>query len=230
MKIGIVSDPHGCLVGLAAVLEWLEKAGVDLIACGGDVASFGPQPNECIALLAERGIPTVQGNTDRDLVQPPPVTPPKSVRAAELATIEDWSRGELTPGSRAWLAALPGALEPAPGLRIVHGGLEDADEIVTKDSQPQLPPGISAVTAGHMHTPFIIHIPQGIWVNAGSAGRPTDGDPRAALAFLEKHPQGWEASIHRIPFDLEAAAEAIRSANMPFSAKMIQTQRRACWW
>ena len=110
------------------------------------------------------------------------------------------------------------------------GGLNALDEIVTKDSQPILPPGISAVTAGHLHSPFIIRTEQGIWVNVGSSGRPCDGDLRAALAVLEQRPGGWQATIHRVAFDLEAAEQEIRESNMPYAERLVETQWKACWW
>ena len=234
MRIGIVSDPHGCLVGLEACLDWLDKAGVDRIVCAGDVANFGPQPNEVISLLAERGIATVQGNSDYDLLHPPPAqvsfVDRGEERLAQLAAINAWGREQLTSASREWLAALPLQLRPAPGVLVVHGGLNDSREIVDAEAQPNLPPGISAVAAGHLHTPFIIRTEGGIWVNAGSTGGPTDGDPRAALAVLESRPQGWTASIQRVPFDLQASARAIRQAKMPYAGRLIETQRLARWW
>lgn len=59
---------------------------------------------------------------------------------------------------------------------------------------------------------------------------PCDGDPRAAVAVLQEQPQGWTASIYRVVFDLEEAVRAIRESNMPYAERMIETQRRACWW
>jgi predicted phosphodiesterase len=230
MRIGVVSDPHGCLVGLKAALDWLGKEGIDLVVCAGDVANFGPQPNECIALLAERNIASVQGNCDRDILRPSPADQHTDERAAQLAAINDWGRERLTPASRQWLAALPPRLTPAPGVLIVHGGVEEPDEIVDADARPSFPQGVSVVAAGHLHVPFVIHARQGVWVNAGSAGRPCDGDPRAALAVLEQQPKGWKASIHRVPFDLEVAVQAVRKANMPYAERLIETQRKACWW
>ena len=230
MRIGVLSDPHGCLVGLRATLGWLDERGVDLVVCAGDVANFGPHPNECIALLAERGIPTAQGNCDRDQLLPPQAAPNGSAREAQLAAINDWCSERLTPASRKWLATLPRRLAPAPGVLVVHGGLNGQDEIVAADAKPVLPPGISVVAAGHLHAPFVVRAGNGLWVNAGSAGRPCDGDPRAAAAILERQPDGWEASIHRIPFDLEAAVQAIRQAHMPHVERLVETQRKACWW
>ncbi len=230
LRIGVVSDPHGCLVGLRTALDWLAGAGVDRIVCAGDVANFGPQPNACITLLAERGVQTVCGNCDRDMLLPPSADHPADARMAQIRAISDWGRERLTSASRRWLAALPLTLTPLPGVLIVHGGIHDSEEIVAADASPFIPPGISVVAAGHLHTPFITCTAQGLWVNAGSAGRPCDGDPRAALVVLEQTTDGWHASIHRVAFDLAATAQAIRAAKMPYPDRMIETQVNACWW
>jgi predicted phosphodiesterase len=230
MQIGVISDPHGCLVGLRTALDWLENEGMDLVVCAGDVVNFGPQPNECVSLLVERNVASVQGNCDRFVLSASPAEVRTDARSAQLAAINDWCRQKLTPASRQWLAALPGKIAPAPGVLIVHGGLQDREEIVAADARPAFPEGVSLVAAGHLHVPFLNRTRQGIWVNAGSAGRPCDGDPRAALAVLEQGAQGWSASIHRVPFDLEAAVQAIRKAGMPNSERLAETQRSARWW
>ena len=230
MRIGVISDPHGCLVGLKAALDWLVKESIDIVVCAGDVATFGPQPNECISLLAERNIATVQGNCDRDMLLPSPADQHTDERTAQLTAINDWGREKLTSASRKWLAALPPRLTPAPGVLIVHGGVKDPAEIVDADTKPSFPQGVSVVAAGHLHVPFVIRARQGVWVNAGSTGRPCDGDPRGALAILEQQPRGWTASIHRVPFDVEAAVQMIRKANLPHAERLVETQRKACWW
>ena len=230
MRIGVISDPHGSLVGLKAVVNWLENFGVDVIVCAGDVASFGPQPNECVSLLAERNIATVQGNSDRDILLPPVKVPASDERTAQIITIDNWCKVKLIAESREWLAALPSLLRPSPDVLIVHGGVDGADQIVRADGRPVFPDGVKIIAAGHLHVPFINQTDGGIWVNAGSAGQSCDGDPRAALAVLEVRSSGWDASIHRIPFDLDAAARAIRSSNIPYAERLIETQRKACWW
>jgi predicted phosphodiesterase len=230
MRIGVISDPHGCLVGLKAGLDWLEQAGMDMIVCAGDVANFGPQPNACVALLAERIIVSVQGNCDRAILQAAPDDHPTDERTVQITEIDNWGRARLTPASRQWLAALPPRLNPAPGVLVVHGGIKTLDEIVDADASPVFPPGISVVAAGHLHVPFVNYTRQGVWVNAGSVGRPCDGDPRAAVAVLEQHAGGWQASIYRVPFDLDSAVQAIRKAQMPYTERLIETQRKACWW
>ena len=192
MRIGVISDIHGNLVGLRAVLDWLDRAGVDQVVCAGDVPNFGPRPNGVISLLAERGIACAQGNCDEAMLRPFEVGQHAGERTAQLHEINDWCRANLTPTSLQWLAALQPRLHPAPGLLILHGGLTDLCEIVDENANPEFPDGITAVAAGHLHAPFINRAERGLWVNAGSAGRSTDGDPRAALAILEDGPGGWE--------------------------------------
>lgn len=230
MRIGVVSDPHGCLVGLRAALDWLKEEGVDITVCAGDVANFGPQPNECISSLVERNIASAQGNCDRDILLPSLANQHTDERTSQITAINDWCREKLTSASREWLAALPQRLAPAPGVVIVHGGMEQLDEIVDADARPFFPQGVSAVAAGHLHVPFVIHTKQGIWVNAASAGRSCDGDPRAAVVILEQRSKRWEASVHRISFDLGAAAREIRESSIPYAERLIETQQKACWW
>ncbi len=230
MRIGVISDPHGCLVGLRAALDWLEREAVDLVVSAGDVVNFGPQPNECVDLLVERNVASVQGNMDRDILLPPSRDETTHKRTRQLIEIDNWCREHLTPASRQWLAELPIRLSPAPDVLVVHGGLHDAEEIVDVAAAPDLPSGVSVVVAGHLHRPFITTVQTGVWVNAGSAGRSCDGDPRAAVTVLERQAEGWRASIHRVPFDLDTAVEAIRQAKMPHAERLIETQRKACWW
>jgi diadenosine tetraphosphatase ApaH/serine/threonine PP2A family protein phosphatase len=62
----------------------------------------------------------------------------------------------------------------------------------------------------------ILQVSEGEWlINPGSVGQPRDGDPRAA--WLELDLGDWSASYHRVPYDVAAAALAIRAAKLPDS-------------
>ena len=57
---------------------------------------------------------------------------------------------------------------------------------------------------------------EGEWlVNPGSVGQPRDGDPRAAWLVLDT--AAWTADYRRTPYDIPAAAAAIRAARLPDS-------------
>lgn len=229
MRLGVVSDCHGCLIGLQTVVEWLELAGVTRTVCAGDVASFGPRPNACIEYLRRKAIPTVQGNEDLNMVHPV-ARSDRSDRMAEIEAIEAWGRAELTDENRQWLEALPVELRPEHDLLITHAAPDSQTRVVTLTDTAEFPPGIHAVAAGHLHHPYVKQTEQGLWVNAGSVARPCDGDPRASCAVLERHDGRWSAQIYRIPFDLMTAVENIRKAGMPFADKLVRTQLEARWW
>lgn len=75
-RIGVISDIHGSLVPLEIGYEFLEARGVDRIICAGDVASFGPDPNEVIEYLRANGIESVMGNEDESMLSEPEEAPP----------------------------------------------------------------------------------------------------------------------------------------------------------
>lgn len=229
MRIGVVSDCHGCLIGLQTVVEWLEIAGIDRIACAGDIASFGPRPNECIEYLRGKAIPTVQGNEDLNMVRPKERLV-RNERIEEIEAIEAWGRAQLSDASRQWLADLPEELQLESDLLVTHAAPGDQERVVTRDQEPEFPPGVAAVAAGHLHQPFVKRTARGLWVNAGSVARPCDGDSRASCAVLTRIDNGWEAEIFRIPFDLMTATENIRKAGMPYAEKLVRTQLEARWW
>lgn len=230
--VGAISDIHGCLVGLEASLEYFRRQRVDLLVCAGDVASFGPKPNECVELLIEHDVRTVKGNSDAVLVgeAPPFSVSSRDPRLRQIAEIEAWGREALAPSSTRWLQGLPDKVTVEPGLVIVHAGLEDLRVIVDRPENVAVPSGVQAVIAGHLHTPFIRQTSWGLWVNAGSAGRPCDGDPRASVALLVRGASGWTAHLERVPFDLERAAHDILTSGVPYADKLVKTQVDACWW
>jgi predicted phosphodiesterase len=65
VPVAAISDIHGNLPALEAVLAEIEREGVDEIVVAGDTIS-GPWPAEVFDLLAERGARAVRGNADRE--------------------------------------------------------------------------------------------------------------------------------------------------------------------
>ena len=64
MRLALVSDVHGNLEALEAVLADIDREGVDELACLGDFVGYGASPNECIARLRPRLSAAVAGNHD----------------------------------------------------------------------------------------------------------------------------------------------------------------------
>ena len=64
-RLAIISDIHGNLPALEAVLADIEAQGITEIYHLGDLVGYNPFPNETVALIAERGIPGITGNYDQ---------------------------------------------------------------------------------------------------------------------------------------------------------------------
>jgi len=216
MRIAVLCDIHGNVPALQAVLTEVEKAGVDLVVFGGDVAA-GPMPVETIEVLAGYSRPArfVRGNADRQMVESFDGMP----RAGN--TSDSWLARMLNRTHRDFLSTFEPSVEVAvDGLGLVvccHAGL-DSDEvpIIT----PATPDDVIAeavaaahgklVVAGHTHMQFDRRVAGGRMVNAGSVGKPYADQPGAYWALL-----GPEVELRRTAYDFAAAAEAVRLTAIP---------------
>src|SRR5919109_5091841 len=197
MRLAIISDIHGNLTALEAVVADIDRQSPDLVLHGGDLALIGPRPAEVIDRLRELEWPGVLGNTDQALFDAS-VQDEQERRAPGLV---DWLRvlfGSLTPwarerigGERAgWLRALPTEtrrdalllLHAAPG-DLWRAPMPDASDSELLDTYGGLDADI--VVYGHIHRPYVRSLPAVRVANSGSVGLPYDGDPRASYLLLE---------------------------------------------
>src|SRR2546428_14179981 len=112
--IAVISDIHGNLWALQAVLQDLDTLGPSQVVVAGDLALGGPRPAECVELIRRRGYPAIRGNTDEWLSSAPdPITDAIS-----------WAGAQLSDADRRYLAGLPFLWRlphEAGGLVVVHG-------------------------------------------------------------------------------------------------------------
>lgn len=212
--IAVISDIHGNLWALEAVLAELDRRGVGQVVVGGDLALGGPRPAECVALIRRRGYPVIRGNTDEWITGAP--------RAVTDGIT--WCAARLAEDDRRFLAGLPflwRQQRDGGDLVVVHATPWSIGDVVRADAPAPLVARVfaeasaSAVVFGHVHTAFVRETPAGLLVNSGSVGLPFDGDWRASFALLEPAWRGWAASIHRIRYDRDAALAAARASDNP---------------
>jgi len=229
-RVGVLGDVHGNLIALEAGHAYLRGIDVDRIVCTGDVAAFGPDPEGCVAFLRAHGIATVSGNEDAAMLRPVAVEPEAPPRLRQIQEIMAWSQHRLSPDALAWLAALPERLELEGGLVCVHASPDDDARIVDQGDPKPFPSDARLVCAGHLHRPFVAVEGERTWANAGSIGRPTDGDPRGALLLATQGAGRWHVEIVRLELPLDAICERIAASGMPHAARLCETQRAASWW
>ncbi|GAA2192938.1 metallophosphoesterase family protein [Micromonospora lupini] len=208
-RVAVLSDIHGVLPALEAVLAEPDVAAADLIVLTGDIAT-GPQPVEVLDLLVDLGdrVCWVGGNCERELVE---------ARAGKPASIEvsNWAAGQLRDDQVARLAALPATVTwEIDGLGptlFCHATPRDDEEVVLVDSRMArwaevfagLPAEVATVVCGHTHMPFTRLVDRRLVVNPGSIGMPYGG-AGAWWALL-----GPGVQLRRTAFDVDAACARV---------------------
>jgi predicted phosphodiesterase len=233
MRFAIVSDIHGNLTALEAVVADLREQAPDLILHGGDLADAGANPVAVVDRIRDLGWQGVVGNTDEMLFNPASLAEfgAQSPQLAPLfAVIEEMAastRVALGAARIDWLRGLPRSrIEDAVAL--VHASPESvwrAPAPTASDAELEAvygPLGQPVAVYGHIHCPFIRRIPGMTVVNTGSVGLSYDGDRRAAYLLLD----GVMPTIRRVEYDVDRELEALSRCGLPHAdwvARIIAT-------
>jgi predicted phosphodiesterase len=238
VKYALITDIHANLPALEAVLADVDRRGdVDAIYQLGDIVGYAPWPNETIELLRARGILGVAGNYDSTTASGYAHCGCKVENPRQEALSHEsyaWTRAHVSAASMKYLAALPLRMDlrplgshiaAGPTIVLVHGTpvvntqywYETRDDpfCAHMAQRAGLKRG-DALAFGHTHQLWH-HAIDGIhYVNAGTAGRPKDGDPRVSYALLDVAADGEiTTEFVRVEYDVERAARAIRDSALP---------------
>ncbi|EJL78926.1 putative phosphoesterase [Polaromonas sp. CF318] len=196
MKLAAISDIHGNLPALEAVLADIERQGVDQIVNLGDILSGPLQPAETAELLMARGFPTIRGNHERQVLE----LIDQGQYLDPLST-DGYTAGQLASAHVDWIRSLPESLELAGGdVLLCHGtpasdliywlettvpgfGTDHATGIrpatadeVRERLGARAQSGHSLVLCGHTHVPRLVQCGDVFVVNPGSVGLPAYDD------------------------------------------------------
>jgi len=216
MKIAALSDIHGNLAALDAVLDDVRRRGADVIVNLGDIVSGALHPAETADRLIALDLPTIKGNHERQLL----------TRERNAMGLSDrWAHDTLRADHRTWMAALPERLTLDGDVLMVHG-TPDSDlvyflETVTPDEVAQRAGDAKAslILCGHTHVPRTAKLDDGrLIVNPGSVGlqayaddlphphRIETGSPHARYAMVSRTATGWNVEFHAVEYDWYTAA------------------------
>ena len=228
MKIAVISDVHGNSAALDAVMADAARRGVDRMVNLGDTISGPLDPKGTAKRLMAADLPTVSGNHDRWLYDPPDGEPPlwEIWTLPEIGTVEiDWLRG--LPPTRDFEGVLLTHGTPQSDsenwlhVRGHDGGLRSAT--LREAEAPARGHEHPVILSGHTHRARVVRLPNGqLLVNPGAVGCPGYADPRhdppfvaeagmpdALYAVIEHVAGQWQASLHAVPYD---ASEMIAMA------------------
>ena len=231
MRAAIVADIHANLAAFEAVLRHAEAEGsLDAIWCLGDTVGYGPQPNECLALLRRYEGRAVAGNHDLAACGRMG-TDEFNAAAAQAAR---WTEEQLSDTSRSYLQALPLVVDEGD-FTLVHGSLRWPEwEYLLSSEQAQGHFELQRTSygfVGHTHLPLVCRDAapptlrpaadgervelgaERLVFNPGSVGQPRDGDPRAGYALYDGDASA--VSFHRVEYDIVATQRAMEVADLP---------------
>jgi diadenosine tetraphosphatase ApaH/serine/threonine PP2A family protein phosphatase len=229
VRVAVLSDIHGNLHALEAVLDSIARDVPDELWCLGDLVGYGPRPNECCSLVRERAEVCLIGNHDLGVLGRIDL----DVFAPEAAVSARWTAGVLEAEARDYLEPLsPSGVREGVGL--FHASPRDPvwEYVLAPAVALAALAGTEedVVLVGHSHVAlsfgweerFLGLAPDGTEVdlarerrllNPGSVGQPRDGDPRAAWLLLDL--EARRAVFHRVPYPVERTQEEIRAAGLP---------------
>ncbi len=231
-RVAVLSDVHGNLPALDAVVGAIEASGVDQTWCLGDLVGYGAQPDECVARARETCDVCLVGNHDLVVLNQLDI----SVFSAGAAAAARWTRKRLGADAAGFLRGLSPS-DTGRGVGLYHASPRDPvwEYVLSNEAADGamnvMEPRIGAIGHSHVALWFLrpdggrasgevaaegttADLSDGGWLlNPGAVGQPRDGDPRAA--WLELDLEAWTATWRRVEYPIDAAADAIREAGLP---------------
>ncbi len=216
-RIAILSDIHSNLEALQAVAKNLD---VDDVIVLGDSVGYGANPNEVLDWLKDRNCIVIKGNHEEATI-----TGNTGWFNPMAARAILWTRQILTSANMEFLSSLEERkLIEFNDVRVslLHGSPNDPlYEYVYEETHSHLfdyylqKEEANIIALGHTHAPFLWSSKNGMILNPGSVGQPRDGDKRASFAILTVEDGVPMVEHHRVEYNIDVAANKIRSAGLP---------------
>lgn len=231
MRYGLISDIHGNLEALEAVLKEIDKFSVDEVLCLGDIIGYGPDPDRCVELVRKRAKTVLAGNHDHAPIGLVDV----SYFNAYAKRAVEWTAAKISLETREFLESCP-LTQKFDDFTIVHSTPSNPaawEYILSIDDAIENFPFFDtrACFIGHSHVPVIISKSDEdkiqvkratvmtleekfkYIINIGSVGQPRDLDARAAFAVYDTGAHKYE--LHRINYDIGKVQRKILERGLP---------------
>jgi len=235
MRIALLADIHANLPALEAVLDDLADRRVDATWHLGDLVGYAPWPNEVVALLRARGVAGVAGNYDSTVATDHAHCGCRYEDDRQEALSHEsyaWTRAYVTAATKHALRSLPFRLDvkplgghaSGPTLVLVHATPTLNTPYWTEDRSARFCAEMIAraharagdiLAFGHTHKPWHRLHDEVHLVNAGSVGRPKDGDWRSCYALIEFREGTVSVEFVRVAYDIERAVNGIMESGLP---------------
>jgi putative phosphoesterase len=240
MRIALLSDVHGNDVAFEAVVEDLDRIGVDGAVCLGDVAQGGPQPRDVLARLRALGCPVVLGNADEFLLELP--TSGREPLTDEQLDVRAWTLERLDDDELMYVRSFEPRVDvPVDGASLLcfHGSPSSNEDVLLpssaeSDAEPFRDTRADLLAGGHTHLQWTRRVDAGVYVNPGSVGLAYDrhwaagGHPTLTpVAEYAVVTGGRDPAVEfrRVPYSLDRLVAAIRASGRPHAERFISEWR-----
>ncbi len=241
MRLAVVSDIHGNLPALKAVIADIGARGADAIVNLGDSVAGPLWPSETADYLAALALPTVRGNHDRWMWD---------TEANSLPDADRFARAALSIEQRRALHILPPTIDIGQDILATHGTPTDDCTFLTEEvyldrmipaARDTVRDRLGAATSravvlcGHSHRQSVTQLPGGpLILNPGSVGCPVFADipgassleprsPHARYAIIERRGDRWAAELYALDYDWDQAAQRATECGFPKWAEALAT-------
>ena len=225
MKVAIISDIHGNICALNAVLSDIKLLDVSEILFLGDLVINGHSPWEAFQELQNlKPKCWIKGNTDDWFAEINDEWSPTTPQEEKLYKLFLYARDRLDKESINFLIERPETYTfETAGVSIlaIHGSPRSYSEGIGKNiGDNELKTIISNVkeeiiVSGHTHVPFIGEIAKKTVFNVGSIGIPFDGDNRASYGVIEIKNKVPKCSIRRVPYPIRETIAIAKDQGFP---------------
>jgi predicted phosphodiesterase len=215
--LAILSDLHGNLPALEAVLADLAPLAVDQVIVAGDVINWGPFSAQVMARVIDGGWAVIRGNHEYYLLDYGTPRAPAAWTDAAVWPLLPWLQQQVPGRLKTLIAGWPDSLSlrfpDTPPIRVEHAsprqntvgiypGSPDAEVAAMLAGVEE-----TTVITGHTHLPLDRQVPGrpdgGGWrvLNPGTVGAPLDGRSVSTYLLLEGQAAGWTATLREVPLD-----------------------------
>lgn len=230
MQLALVSDQHGNDVAFRAVVEDLERLGVDDVVYLGDTTQGGTEPRQTLDRLAALGCETVLGNADDLLLDvtsdsPEPIT-------ERLLEVREWTLSQLDSSHLEQIRAFaPVVRRELEGMSMVffHGSPRSYDDVLLPElggdaAEPFLGQDAALLAGGHTHLQWTRRLGDAIYANPGSVGISYDRHrdppvlrPLAEWALVTATDTSVAVEFRQAPYSLDAVRAAAARSGRPYA-------------
>ena len=223
LRLAVLSDVHGNLPALEAVLDDLACRGIDRIIFAGDFIG-GPQPVETFHRLSSLEAIMITGNSDTNLIKLRTGQAPKEWHDSLQFALLRWADKHIDNITFDLIQSLPQQrcvrFERTSSIRVVHGSARNQYEEIFPDRDPEiLHIALSQIddpvfVCGHTHIPWKVELDGRLAFNPGAVCGPLNGQVCAQYAILSLEKDDWRVEHRTVEYDLNLIRSAFHESGL----------------